>query len=56
MAVGKFHSRVTEEAIREHADVLAALNAGDANRASAAMERHIVCSQRRIAPIFEILD
>jgi DNA-binding GntR family transcriptional regulator len=51
-----FHSRVTEEAIREHADVITALNAGDPDAAYASMERHIVFSQRRMAPIFEILD
>ena len=51
-----FHSRVTEEAIREHAEVLAALNAADADGAQAAMKRHIEASQRRMAPIFEMLD
>lgn len=51
-----FHSRVTEEAIREHADIIAALNAGDPEAARAAMERHILFSQRRMAPIFETLE
>jgi DNA-binding GntR family transcriptional regulator len=51
-----FHSRVTEEAIREHADVIAALNAGDPDAAHFAMERHILFSQRRMAPIFESLE
>lgn len=51
-----FHSRVTEEAIREHADIIAALDAGHADAAHAAMERHILFSQRRIAPVFETLE
>jgi DNA-binding GntR family transcriptional regulator len=51
-----FHSRVTEEAIREHAEVIASLNAGDPKTAYAAMERHILFSQRRMAPIFEALE
>jgi DNA-binding GntR family transcriptional regulator len=51
-----FHSRVTEEAIREHAEVIASLNAGDPEAAHAAMERHVLFSQRRMAPIFETLE
>jgi len=51
-----FHSRVTKEAITEHAAILAALEAGDANAAAEAMKRHILFSQRRMAPIFETLD
>jgi DNA-binding GntR family transcriptional regulator len=51
-----FHARVTEEAIREHTDIMAALIAGDADAARAAMERHIAFSQRRMAPIFETLE
>jgi DNA-binding GntR family transcriptional regulator len=51
-----FHSRVTEEAIREHEDVLTALKSGDPAMAHAAMERHILFSQRRMAPIFEALE
>jgi DNA-binding GntR family transcriptional regulator len=51
-----FHSRVTEEAISEHAEILAALNAGDPDAAHAAMKRHILRSQARVAPIFENLE
>ena len=51
-----FHARVTEEAIWEHADILAALRAGDGETAHSAMERHILFSQRRMAPIFEALE
>lgn len=51
-----FHSRVTEEAISEHAEILASLRAGDSDAARAAMERHILFSQKRMAPIFETLE
>jgi DNA-binding GntR family transcriptional regulator len=51
-----FHSRVTEEAIREHAAIVDALMRGDAGAAHAAMEQHILFSQRRMAPIFETLE
>jgi DNA-binding GntR family transcriptional regulator len=51
-----FHSRVTEEAIREHAEVIASLNGGDPKAAYAAMERHILFSQKRMAPVFEALE
>src|SRR3984957_7365057 len=51
-----FHSRVTEEAIREHAEVIGSLNSGDPDAAHAAMERHILFSQRRMAPVFEALE
>jgi DNA-binding GntR family transcriptional regulator len=51
-----FHSRVTEEAINEHAEILASLRDGDPNAAQAAMERHILFSQKRMAPIFETLE
>ncbi len=51
-----FHSRVTEEAIREHADVIASLNASDPDAAYAAMQRHVAFSQKRMAPIFEELE
>jgi DNA-binding GntR family transcriptional regulator len=51
-----FHSRVTEEAISEHTEILAALNAGDSDAAYAAMKRHILLSQARMAPIFENLE
>lgn len=51
-----FHSRVTEEAISEHAEILASLRDGDPSAAQAAMERHILFSQKRMAPIFEMLE
>lgn len=51
-----FHSRVTEEAISEHAEILASLCNGDPSAARAAMERHILFSQNRMAPIFEMLE
>lgn len=51
-----FHSRVTEEAISEHAAIMAALRAGDPDAAQVAMKRHILFSQKRMAPIFETLE
>lgn len=51
-----FHSRVTEEAISEHAEIMASLRAGDPDAAEAAMRRHILFSQKRMAPIFETLE
>jgi DNA-binding GntR family transcriptional regulator len=51
-----FHSRVTEEAIDEHAELLDALLAGDGKRARDAMKRHITYSLRRITPILETLE
>jgi DNA-binding GntR family transcriptional regulator len=52
----QFHSRVTEEAIREHAAILAALKEGDARTAQDMMAQHILFSKRRMAPIFESLQ
>ncbi|MGE4335597.1 MAG: GntR family transcriptional regulator [Pigmentiphaga sp.] len=51
-----FHSRVTEEAIKEHAELLDALVAGDGPRARDAMEHHIVFSLKRVSPIVKTLD
>ncbi|MES2414735.1 MAG: GntR family transcriptional regulator [Pseudomonadota bacterium] len=48
-----FHSRVTEEAVKEHEELLDALVAGNADRARAAMKRHIQLSYKRIAPVLE---
>ncbi|HSV84488.1 MAG TPA: GntR family transcriptional regulator [Ramlibacter sp.] len=50
-----YHSRVTEEAIREHAELLAALLQGDGARASEAMASHIRCSLQRLAPVLATL-
>jgi DNA-binding GntR family transcriptional regulator len=51
-----FHSRVTEEAIQEHAELIKSLSAGDPEAAYVAMERHILLSQKRMAPVFECLE
>lgn len=50
-----FHSRVTQEAIKEHEALLDALIAGDAARAGKAMARHIRLSFKRISPVLETL-
>ncbi|WP_084656100.1 GntR family transcriptional regulator [Pandoraea norimbergensis] len=51
----RFHSRVTEEAITEHADIVKALCARDAEAARDAMAHHIACSRDRMAPFFDNL-
>lgn len=51
----RFHSRVTDEAIEEHARIVKALLAGDAARAKTEMERHLRRSRARLAPAFEAL-
>lgn len=49
----RFHSQVTEEAIKEHEELLEALIDGNADRARAAMKRHLQLSYKRIAPVLE---
>jgi DNA-binding GntR family transcriptional regulator len=51
-----FHSRVTEEAIDEHAALLDALLKRKPDRAREAMARHIRFSLKRLQPILETLD
>lgn len=51
----RFHSRVMDEAIEEHARIVKALQAGDAARAKTEMERHLQRSRARLAPAFEAL-
>lgn len=48
-----FHSRVTQEALGEHEDLLAAFRAGDAVAAEKAMREHIVSSRDRLMLAFE---
>lgn len=48
-----FHSRVTEEALDEHAAILEAFAAANSARAEAAMRRHIECSRDRLLPAFD---
>ncbi|TDH34990.1 FCD domain-containing protein [Pseudohoeflea suaedae] len=48
-----FHSRVTEEALNGHDDLLAAFAAGDADWAEKAMRVHIECSRDRLLLAFE---
>jgi DNA-binding GntR family transcriptional regulator len=47
-----FHARVTEEALGEHDDLLAALGAADAAAAGRAMRRHIERSRERLVSAF----
>jgi DNA-binding GntR family transcriptional regulator len=48
-----FHARVTEEALGEHAAIIAAFAAADPSRAEAAMRNHIECSRDRLLPAFD---
>lgn len=48
-----FHRRVTQEALEEHAELLAAFRAGDADAAHAAMRNHISRSRDRLVAAFE---
>jgi DNA-binding GntR family transcriptional regulator len=48
-----FHSRVTEEALDEHAKILAAFSQRDADEAARAMRTHIERSRDRLLPAFE---
>ncbi|MFJ7792538.1 GntR family transcriptional regulator [Pseudomonas sp. NPDC096950] len=51
----RFHSHVTDEARLEHAVIVEALLAGDAEAAAEAMKEHILRSRGRMAPIFEAM-
>lgn len=51
----RFHSRVTEAAIHEHAKIVEALSAGDPVAARNAMTSHIMESRSRMAPFFDDL-
>ena len=49
-----FHSSVTQEAVKEHEELLDALITGQADRARTAMKRHIQLSFKRISPVLEV--
>ena len=49
----RFHSKVTEAAISEHAKIVKALSSGDAAAARGAMESHIMKSRARMTPFFD---
>lgn len=49
----KFHSQVTEEAVDEHAEIVAAIKARDAKAAKAAMRTHIERSKSRLKSFFD---
>lgn len=48
-----FHTRVTQEALEEHENLLAAFRAGDAGAAEAAMRAHLTASRDRLLQAFE---
>lgn len=48
-----FHTRVTQEALQEHDDLLAAFRAGDPDAAFSAMRQHIERSRDRLLSAFE---
>lgn len=48
-----FHSRVTQEALEEHNELLAAFRAADSAAAEAAMREHILRSRDRLMQAFE---
>jgi DNA-binding GntR family transcriptional regulator len=52
----RFHSRVTEEAIKEHDKIVKALKKGNADGAEAAMHDHILRSRERMEPFFALLE
>jgi DNA-binding GntR family transcriptional regulator len=49
----RFHSHVTEQAIKEHAAIVDALLARDSGKAADAMSEHIARSRDRMAPFFD---
>ncbi|WP_322102497.1 GntR family transcriptional regulator [Paraburkholderia sp. J41] len=52
----RFHTTVTEEAIKEHAAIVKALSDGNGKKAAAAMTFHIEQSRARMAPFFAIIE
>jgi DNA-binding GntR family transcriptional regulator len=48
-----FHSRVTQEALEEHENLLAAFRVGDAEAAERAMRTHLSRSRDRLLAAFE---
>jgi len=52
----RFHSHVTEAAIKEHAEIVKALSSGNAVAARDAMASHIMQSRARVAPFFEAME
>jgi DNA-binding GntR family transcriptional regulator len=52
----RYHSAVAVEAVKEHFQIIQAIEQGDADAASAAMEAHITASRERMEPFYEILD
>jgi len=51
----RYHTTVTGDAIKEHASILAAIQAGDAVAAAGAMRAHILASRERMEPYYRFL-
>lgn len=51
----RFHSQVTENAIHEHAKIVAAISSRDPVAARSAMIEHISASRERMAPFYEAI-
>lgn len=52
----RYHSAVAMEAVKEHFQIMQAIEQGDAGAARAAMAAHITSSRERMEPFYEILD
>lgn len=52
----RFHTTVTDEAIKEHAAIVKALSDGNGKKAATAMTFHIEQSRARMAPFFELME
>jgi DNA-binding GntR family transcriptional regulator len=51
----RFHTHLTEGALKEHAEIVEALSSGDPAAARESMTRHIMKSRARMEPFFESL-
>lgn len=52
----RYHSAVAVEAVKEHLQLMQAIEQGDADAARAAMAAHITSSRERMEPFYKILD
>lgn len=52
----RYHSAVAVEAVKEHLQIMQAMERGDAPGARRAMAAHITASRARMEPFYEILD
>lgn len=51
----RYHSTVTEQAIKEHALIISAMNALEPDAAASAMRAHITSSRMRMEPYYQLL-